>query len=56
MTMEEKDAVTGAEGASKEKVDYEEDEVDYFSEESFPASDPPPPPSSLGQDDSEEDE
>ena len=41
-----KPAVTGAEGASQPKVDYDEDKVDYQSEESFPTSDPPPPPSS----------
>jgi len=28
--------------------DFDEDRVDYMSDESFPASDPPPPPSTLG--------
>lgn len=31
-------------------ADYQEDAVEYMSDESFPASDPPPPPSRMSRD------
>lgn len=31
-------------------ADFQDDRVEYMSDESFPASDPPPPPSSFGSD------
>jgi CBS domain-containing protein len=42
------DAVEAVE-AIAELVSYDEDSVDYMSDESFPASDPPPPPSEIGR-------
>jgi CBS domain-containing protein len=40
-------AITGIESIS-ELVTFEEDRLDFMSDESFPASDPMPPPSTLG--------
>ncbi|HEX6506288.1 MAG TPA: CBS domain-containing protein [Chloroflexota bacterium] len=36
--------------ADDQIVDFDEDPVEYMSDESFPASDPVPPPSTLGPD------
>jgi CBS domain-containing protein len=43
-------AVFGVESISN-LVNFDEDRVDYMSDESFPASDPIPPPSALGPED-----